>query len=786
MSTRDRLTLAAAVAVALASSALSPLYADLSWLPRVLGSVLVVAVVGLVSRRGGVPTLLVPLVQLLGLAVYTCLAFARETLSYAVLPTGRTVDVFQALVTAARKDILELAAPVPANPGLLLLATLGIGAVAVVVDLLAVGLRRAAIAGPAAARAVRHPVRRAARRSRLAALRARRRGLADPAARRERGEGRPLGAPAAHPGPGRDGGLEPRPGRPADRRGRARRRRSSSRRWSRAWTARSSRAAATAAVTATGKGRTTVTYNPITRLQGDLRQPRPTELLRYTTTDTDPDYLRMTTLDTFDGSSWRSSSLTGERVDRGIPTPSGVQAAVPTRELTTVIDVAPALDTRWLPVPANPTRVDVQGRWLWDPSSDTAFSTRSTTRRVGEYEVNATRVLPGPDLLRAADEVAEDVADYVKPVPVQDSVRRLTEDVTRGAPTAYEKARALQAFFRDRSNGFEYSVETGPRFDNPDALTAFLDRDTGRKGFCEQYASAMAVMLRVLGIPSRVAVGFTPGSVQSDLSRVVTTADAHAWPEAWFEGAGWIRFEPTPAGTRTVVPEYSTESADAPVGPRDPNTGAPTGPLLGDTANEAAGPSGKLDRIDPAVPVAPAAGPLVAEDDGLPSPWLLVPLLLLVGAITPSVVAFARRRARWRSPGPLAAWQQVEEDARDTGHRWRTSDSPRAAAARLAFSAGLAGQHLAALHRLAAAAERERYARPGSVPDVPGLRADAGTVRKALLAGIEPSTRVRAHLAPPSTLAWMAHTSGTLVADALDKVDDAVAGVSRRLHRRPA
>lgn len=783
MSSRERLTLAAAVAVALSSSALSPLYAQLDWLPRVLGSVLVVAVVGLVARRGGVPTVLVPVVQLAGLGLYACLAFARETLWRGLVPTGRTVDAFQVLVAAARKDVLELAAPVPTNPGLLLFAVLGIGAVAVVVDLLAVGLGRAAVAGlpllvlfaipsgvlpgglgwlpftlGAAGWLTLLLVESEERVGRWGAP-LRTQGQAEMEDSSLGRVGRRIGVAALGVSlvvpamvPGLDSQLFPGSGPGGD---------------------------------GDGGGRTTITYNPITRLQGDLTQPRPTELLRYTSTDTEPDYLRMTTLDTFDGSSWRSSSLTGKRVSEGIPAPVGVEASAAVRDVTAVIDIAPALDTRWLPAPATPTAVDVNGRWLWDPTSDTAFSTRSTTRRVGTYEVNATRVLPDAQLLRAAGPVSPQVAEYAEPVRVRRGVAELTRQIVSDAETPYEQARAIQAFFRDAENGFEYDVSTGPRFDNPDALSAFLD-PRGRVGFCEQYASAMAVMLRLVGIPSRVAVGFTPGTVQPDLSRVVTTADAHAWPEAWFAGAGWIRFEPTPAGNRTVVPPYSTELADLPDSTDDlGNGGVPIGPGEEQLGGSAGGPNEKLDRLDPIVPevvVAPEAAP---SDSG-PSPWLLLPLALLVAAVTPVSVAAVRRRARWSSPDALTGWQQVHDDARDIGHRWRPSDSPRAAAAHLARSAGLAGSDAEALHRLAAAAERERYARPGCLPDLVALRTDAHAVRRALLVQVPRSTRLRARLAPPSTLGWLAHSSGTLVADVLDRFDDAVSAVSRRLHRHPA
>ncbi|MDP9433691.1 MAG: DUF3488 domain-containing protein, partial [Actinomycetota bacterium] len=147
MSTRDRLTVAAALAVALACAALAPMYAGYGWVPATLTAVAVVAGAGALARRAGVTGVLVPLVQLLALGETALLMFARDTLAWLVVPTGRTVTALQVLAGQATTDVQGLAAPVPTRPALVLLAVLGAGAVAVLVDLAAVGLQRAALAG---------------------------------------------------------------------------------------------------------------------------------------------------------------------------------------------------------------------------------------------------------------------------------------------------------------------------------------------------------------------------------------------------------------------------------------------------------------------------------------------------------------------------------------------------------------------------------------------------------------------------------------------------------------
>ena len=104
----------------------------------------------------------------------------------------------------------------------------------------------------------------------------------------------------------------------------------------------------------------------------------------------------------------------------------------------------------------------------------------------------------------------------------------------------------MQEWFTDPANGFVYSLDVKPG-NSGDALVDFL---TNKQGYCEQYASAMAVMLRSLNIPSRVVVGFTQGVKRADGSYLVTSHDAHAWVEVKFENNGWVRFDPTPGGRR--------------------------------------------------------------------------------------------------------------------------------------------------------------------------------------------------------------------------------------------
>ncbi|MBC7374545.1 MAG: transglutaminase domain-containing protein, partial [Frankiales bacterium] len=434
----------------------------------------------------------------------------------------------------------------------------------------------------------------------------------------------------------------------------------------------------------------------------------------------------------------------------------------PTRQISTTIRLSGQLDGPWLPSPIRTDEVDVPGPWLWDAEAETVFSTRTSLIELQDsYTVTAARPEPSVELLRSPQSVPPDIAKaYAQRPKLSPYVLAQIDQAVEGKRTDYDRVVALQAFFREDPL-FTYDEQaTEPGINSPNALENFL---RGKRGFCEQYASAMAAMVRGLGLPARVAVGFTPGTREGK-EYVVTTSEAHAWPEVWFQGAGWIRFEPTPrTDNQESTPSYSTppaEQAPDPSVSTTPSTAPSTTPALPQ------GPSA-VDRGADG-----ATGPTAGDNgSGGPSPWvLLVPLALLVLA-GPRLLALLRTRRRWARPGPVTAWAQLLDDAADVGHRWRPADSPRAAAAQLQASRSLSGPAAAALLRLAGAVERARYALPGEREDAVMLRRDAATVRAALLSRADRRTRLLAVLAPVSTLRWASQSVGGAVADALDRLD---------------
>jgi hypothetical protein len=380
-------------------------------------------------------------------------------------------------------------------------------------------------------------------------------------------------------------------------------------------------------------------------------------------------------------------------------------------------------------------------------------------------------------VLRRRQTVPTDIRKvYAKDPELSAYAHALLDRTTDGLRNDFDRVTAVQRLFRETD--FVYSERTAPRpKGSPDKLTAFLQT---RQGSCQQYASAMAALVRGLGIPARVATGFTGGSRIGPDRYQVTTREAHAWPEVWFERVGWVRFEPTPRDddVRVDVPEYSVA---APL--QDAAATDSTEPLAAPAAPPPPGDADP-DLLDRATDDGASMPQDSQLQQGVSRWWLALPAAIVLFAL-PSALAAVRRRQAWRCPDAHVAWRFVQDDAVDVGHRWQPAESPRAAAAHLLRLRRLPDDAAEALGRLAAAVERSRYARTPPPVDAPQLSRDAGTVRKALLAGATREQRWVARLFPPSTLRWVSSRSGTASAALRDRFDATLPAVGARLRRLP-
>jgi transglutaminase-like putative cysteine protease len=154
--------------------------------------------------------------------------------------------------------------------------------------------------------------------------------------------------------------------------------------------------------------------------------------------------------------------------------------------------------------------------------------------------------------------VAQTLADHPELAPYA-PLARLAVSIGGGARSPYAAAAALESWFRVRG-GFVYTNQPPRASGRP--LVDFVTQT--RAGYCQHFAGAMALMLRYLGIPARVAVGFSSGRYDSKRGVwTVTDHDAHAWVEAWFRGYGWLPFDPTPAAGRPARGQLSAPYATA-------------------------------------------------------------------------------------------------------------------------------------------------------------------------------------------------------------------------------
>lgn len=494
--------------------------------------------------------------------------------------------------------------------------------------------------------------------------------------------------------------------------------------------------------------------DPTLDLRRNLNRPDDVPVLAYTTTaPADADdrdegvYLRIASLPYLDANGWQNSAIDVLPGQPGrIP---GVNAESPQRRHTEI--QIGDFDSEYLPLPYFPRQLIVPGEWGYDPLSLVYIATsgdRGRATRDLTYSVDSVDLDPDGERLSVARGGSPDDVDITGTLPADlpDEIVALALEITAEAPTDALKAAELQAYLRGGT--FEYSTEPAPG-SGYEALTNFLFED--QRGYCEQFAAAMAVMARVLGIPSRVAIGFLPGDKVGDTWEV-TTHDLHAWPELYFEGIGWTRWEPTP-GNGTVPPDWTLQRS----GSGDETTAPPTSTKPTDEAEPTFEPT--LQPSDPnAEPSDDPLGPNelpdarwgLAQTIGAGLGLVVVVAVLLL----PGTLRALRRRRRLSGGGDLGesvedAWAEVRDSVIDARGSW-PSGSPRVISDQL--STGLLATAAPQVTELAVLVERARYARtPGSVgqPELVTLVSD---IRTALAEPASRGQRIRMALLPPSLM----------------------------------
>lgn len=701
-----QVSLALLLALAVATGGLHVLFVDQTWwllvffvLAAVLGAA---AVARAFSRRWFVP----PAAAAATLVGLVTALFAPGTALLAVIPTPGTIGAFGALVGEANTSIYRQAVPANADAPIVFVLCLGVGAIALLGDLLAVTLAKPALVGipllgvlaiPAVTvRDITDLFVFALCAAAFLVL------LVVGGPRRQRGLAVGLGATAIVGALALPLVLPP------------------------------------VVFSAAGSSGLSTGVNPVLGLGDDLRRSAEREVLGYRTASGDPHYLRLVSLENFTGAQW---APTEREFDRGnsiasFGPPPGLSDAVPTAQESTRIDIG-NLSSRWLPVPYPPRSIEgVDRDWFWEPDGFSVSSPNDTARGQ-DYVVESLLVQPTPEqLLAAGTTVAADFEQYLElpedlPVVISDTAAGIAAAV----PSNYEKAIVLQEFFRSGEFAYSEDAPVAGDYDGTgmDVVATFLDL---RSGYCVHFSSAMAVMARSLGIPARVVVGFLPGTPDSaDDAGVftVTTHDLHAWPELYFEGIGWVQFEPTPGrGSLEDYADVSVEGVPAPV--PTPAAEAPT-PT----------PTIPLDDVDPG---ADDAGAPAAAATQTALPRLLLALLVVAGiSLLPASVRLGQRMllARRLLAGEATAvdaWREVLRTAVDFRIPVAETSTPRENAAAI----GVSGVSLA---RLVSAVEHEGYAQ-ATITDPGDLVSELDGVRAEIRAGASTRARLLARFSPAS------------------------------------
>ncbi|MFE9690048.1 DUF3488 and DUF4129 domain-containing transglutaminase family protein [Micromonospora sp. NPDC005806] len=772
----------AAAATLLAAAPLSAIFERWTWLIQAAIAVAVVAGAAALSRLARFPLWGQILAMLAGLTLGLTWIFPGGTELLAFVPTPGTFVHFGELFSASAQDMRTYGVEVPDVDSLLFLTVLGVGGVAVVVDVLAVGLRRPALAGLPMLAIYSVPV--AVYVDSVPATpfvvgacgylwllvtdnvdRVRRFG------RRFTGEGRDVdvweASPLAAAGrrlavvgvalavavplvvPGMTGGLMN----------------------------------TVANGTGDGTGRPGQGGKPgridlFAALSGQLNQSEVFELVKVTTNEPAPFYLRLGVVDELRPDGFQARVPSGRPVTRSLPDPTrrGEQG-VDQRRYRASVEVTKNLNMPLLPVYAEPVKTeDLSRNWLYDPNQQIVFSNQENARGK-RYAFDYVRSTYSPSALRAAPSLRADdpVLRQQTVTPSVRAVDKLVDQLTKGKQNDYDKVRAIYDYF-SVENGFTYSLSTRGGTSGDD-ITDFL---ATKVGYCQQYAAAMAWLVRAANIPARVAIGFTNGSNSEGGRYVLTNRNLHAWTEVYFGGIGWVPFDATPAASiQGSVRSAWAPDTDAPedATPEPGSTVAPGG------VDPSAGPNDP-DRLDKDADQGLNVG------DGGPtrqSPvwlwWTAGVLALLVLLALPALRRSAlRRRRRVRAvapaaitpaaiPGPRgavrdltvgvdaeraradahAAWDELLDTLVDYQVRVDQTETPRATAERLVRETVSADAGaVTAVRLLGRAEERARYARDPLTGEAlhPALR----SVRGALATRADRRTRIMAALLPPSVL----------------------------------
>ena len=426
-------------------------------------------------------------------------------------------------------------------------------------------------------------------------------------------------------------------------------------------------------------------------------------------------YWRSSALPQFDGRTWGLPERGLERVDGELA--PAVTGSVEIRQRITVSQLGGAL----LPAAAEPVAASGSDELRFNADSATLVKTGDELSEGDAFDVvSAAPRFSAEQLASATSDDPGDPIYFELPSDFPSSIADTTRAVVGDGATPYEAARRLQDWMQSE---FTYSLEVQEGHGN-NAIENFLN---DRIGYCEQFAGSYSAMLRSIGVPARVAVGFTPGTDDGTGRYSVLGRNAHAWPEVWFDGLGWVPFEPTPGRGAPGAEDYtgrapqqaeppaedetSDDEPDAEVAPGPNGTTPPTTILGGGgvapttTAAEQAAP-------DPALAEPALTDPGGSPGGGGPAAPVVVGLLLaLCALLAPAVVRRVRRRVATPAVEIQRLWMRAVAAVESAGVRIGLDETPAEAAASTAAGFPAAARPMEAL---ADCVTRATYAAAGT------------------------------------------------------------------------
>lgn len=423
--------------------------------------------------------------------------------------------------------------------------------------------------------------------------------------------------------------------------------------------------------TGSGGGGVTTVVNPLVDIRSRLTNRSDVELFRVRADQ--EAYWRSSALAEFDGTSW---TLPEQPLESGGPAPSATTRGggiINEQEVTIA-----ALGGSLIPAAADPIDAEPTTEVSWSAATSTLVKADDELASGDVFDIVSQAPVLDAELLQGATSDQPPSDSFMElPDDFPESVTSTAREVTAGADSPYAAARALQSWFREE---FDYSLDVQPGHGN-NAIESFLRE---RVGYCEQFAGTYAAMMRSLGHPARVAVGFTSGILAEDGRYSVRGRNAHAWPEVWFDDIGWVAFEPTPGRGAPNAEAYTGVAPEQDLTPPPPATetngaGAATTSTLPtpvvDPADALAEEFPTPTETDPVVDTTPAE-----EANRLPVIIVLLGVLLL---LLPMIV----RRLRFHigAPTPEAKlgrmWAASVETVRAEGVPLKLTDTPLEAAA---------------------------------------------------------------------------------------------------------